>query len=343
MPRQAQETFEYDDYLSWKVTSLNDFLALRGLKQSGTKAELVARAFGAYELNAPKTFSQEEIYANVKQEYSRRLTRNGIKTDPKSLSNEAWADNIQEWSEIDDGKKAVDVDYIGKYKDQKAYSYWMSGFVDTVFVSKCPVDSKFIFLKGIVCPSQRLRDDPHQVWVCTEGAKHDCRIVTSWCTCTAGTDEVCNHVIALLYKISYACKKRYVSPACTSVPQRWNIATKKEVAASQLKNLTFHKHRKTRKQTARDPDIEQTLRKIFDPRKPQDRILTNERVSSLLNGIKESLPSACILYSIERDKDDGLSQPLAEKALNFMSSDNVQGKPIEQTVPLFLEHCQMTT
>ena len=65
MPRQAEETFEYDDFLSWTVTSLKDFLALRGLKQTGTKAELVARAFGAYELNAPKKFSQEEIYTSM--------------------------------------------------------------------------------------------------------------------------------------------------------------------------------------------------------------------------------------------------------------------------------------
>ena len=36
----------------------------------------------------------------------------------------------------------MNVDYIGRYKDQKAYSYWMSGFVDTIFVSKCPSNSK---------------------------------------------------------------------------------------------------------------------------------------------------------------------------------------------------------
>ena len=53
--------------------------------------------------------------------------------------------------------KAVDIDYIGKYKDEKAYSYWMSGFVDTVYASKCPTDATLTFLKGRVCPSQRIR------------------------------------------------------------------------------------------------------------------------------------------------------------------------------------------
>ena len=101
----------------------------------------------------------------------------------------------------------MDVDYIGVYKDQKAYSYWMSGFVDTVYLAKCPVNSELTFLKRNVCPSQRIRDNPHEDWICIEGPNTDCRIVTSWCTCIAGSGEACNHVIALLYKVNYAFKK----------------------------------------------------------------------------------------------------------------------------------------
>jgi hypothetical protein len=41
--------------------------------------------------------------------------------------------------------KAVDVEYIGKYKDEKAYSYWMSGFVDIIHVTKCPIDKIMTF------------------------------------------------------------------------------------------------------------------------------------------------------------------------------------------------------
>lgn len=167
--------------------------------------------------------------------------------------------------------KAVDVEYIGKYKDQKAYSYWMSGFVDTVLFSRCPVDSRHVFLKGCVSPSQKLRDDPHKVWVCFEGTKSDCRIVTSWCTCTAGTAEVCNHVIALMYKVNFAHKKAYISPACTSVPQGWNKGTKKDVEPNQIKNLVFRKDKKTKEESARDHEGSLTLKNHFDPRKPQDR------------------------------------------------------------------------
>ena len=114
------------------------------------------------------------------------------------------------------------------------------------FIAKCPSDSKFTSLKGNVSP-QRLRDNRHQVWICVEGEKNDCRVVSSWCTCTAGTGEACNHVIALLYKVNYACNKEYISPACTRIPQGWNKGTKKEVTPNKLKHLTFRKDKKTKK------------------------------------------------------------------------------------------------
>ena len=98
-------------------------MGIRGLKQTGRKAELVARAFGAYESNAPKKLTREQISQNIKKEYNERLEINKILSDPNSLSDDAWKDNVADWPKLDDGKlfsyilkvKAVDVDYIGKY------------------------------------------------------------------------------------------------------------------------------------------------------------------------------------------------------------------------------------
>lgn len=84
------------------------------------------------------------------------------------------------------------------------------------------------------------------------------------------------------------------------------------------------------------------LKNQFDPRKPQDRQLTNERVSSLINGIIQNIPSACVLCSIEYTKDDGLPELLPQRALSFMSSEEMKEKPLEYTAPLFLKECQMT-
>ena len=98
----------------------------------------------------------------------------------------------------------------------------------------------------------KIRDEPHKAWVCLEGAKSGCKIVTSWCTCRAGTAEVCNHVIALIYKVNFTYKKVYISPARTSVPQGWNIGTKKDVQPDQIKNLVIRKDKKTQEESTRD-------------------------------------------------------------------------------------------
>ena len=64
---QSDDSLSYEDFLNWTLTTLKDFLGIRGLKRTGRKAELVARAFGAYELNAPKKFTQEQISENKKK------------------------------------------------------------------------------------------------------------------------------------------------------------------------------------------------------------------------------------------------------------------------------------
>ena len=96
--------------------------------------------------------------------------------------------------------------------------------------------------------------------------------------------------------MNYVFKKDHISPACTSIPKGWNRGTKKEVAPGQIRNLKFIKRRNTRKDTNRDPAIEQELREHFDPRKPCDRMLPNERVSDLLRKINEREPKQSIMH-----------------------------------------------
>ena len=176
---------------------------------------------------------------------------------------------MQKWPEIDDGKlfsyilkvKAVDVEYIGKYKDQKAYSYWMSGFVDTVYVAKCLLHSRSTYLKGNVSSSQKLNEDSHRVWVCVEGKGKDCRIVTSWCTCTAGTAEACNHVIPIFYKINYAFNKDFVSLAAPVYHKVGTRALGEKLLPHNLRSSVSEKTRKPRKQLSETPSWNKQCRK----------------------------------------------------------------------------------
>ena len=50
-----------------------------------------------------------------------------------------------------------------------------------------------------------------------------------------------------------------------------------------------------------------------------------------------------MLYSTEHTKDDGLPELLTSKALSFMSSQEMKGKPLEHTAPRFLKEYQMPT
>ena len=124
-----------------------------------------------------------------------------------SLSSEMWMDGIATWPALDLGKifafilskKEFDSDYVGKYKVCKGYSYFAGGFVGTIFSFSSP---QYIVLKCKVIPSQRFRDETHDVWV---GIRKSCsEICVAWCSCTAGHSQSCNHVMALLYKVEHA-------------------------------------------------------------------------------------------------------------------------------------------
>ena len=95
--KQPEESLVYEDFLSWPLTTLKDFLGIRGLRQTGTKAELLARAFGAYELNVPKKFTQQQITQSIITEYKNRLALHKITTDPNSLPEDAWKGSVADW------------------------------------------------------------------------------------------------------------------------------------------------------------------------------------------------------------------------------------------------------
>ncbi|KAL9987025.1 hypothetical protein ACROYT_G001259 [Oculina patagonica] len=85
----------------------------------------------------------------------------------------------------------------------------------------------------------------------------------------------------------------------------------------QIKNLVFCKDKKTHEDSAKDQGASLKLKNQFDPRKPQDKQLTNERVSVLVTSIMQSIPSGCVLYSIEHTKDDGFPETSPSESPNL--------------------------
>lgn len=194
----------YEEFASSTIGKLKDYLSARGYSCQGNKQQLVSRCYVAWETKAPLKFSEKQQQEILKKEYTNRLKECDIE-DPQSYDKDLWSLELKNWPKIDLGKifafiiskKEQEMEFIGNYKSQKAFSYYMSGFVDTIY--SATINGKQI-VKSQVTPSQSIRNEPHDVWIVIENGN----ILASWCQCIAGHAQTCNHVIAVLYKMEYA-------------------------------------------------------------------------------------------------------------------------------------------
>ena len=135
---------QYDDFLSMNVNNLKDYLTVRGISVSGyKKIELVARAYSAAEMDLPIILSSADVTKNLEEEYSKRLREFNI-FDPKNIEKRITSRRLDCLAKSRSRSifeyilrmKEFDKEYIGKCKDQKSYSYFGSGFVGEILVSK---------------------------------------------------------------------------------------------------------------------------------------------------------------------------------------------------------------
>ena len=156
---------------------------------------------------------------------------------------------------------------IGKYKDQKAYSYFDSNFVGEILINKPSGNEEIIFLFCNVRASMSIHDEK-EIWI---AAKQNGKVVTAWCSCMAGASRCCNHVIAALYKVEYATLNNYCSPSCTSIPCGWNKSTKTIIEPKKICDIVVRKKirskmgEKPKDETQRE-EIRIKELNIFDPR-----------------------------------------------------------------------------
>ena len=242
-------TRTYSDFLSLGAVALRNFLSVRGIPSPGYgKVELVARAFSASEMNLPIVMSSKEQALVLKKVYDKKLKEFGL-PDPLSIGKEERIDNIMLWPKVNLGNifqyilstRDFDSDYIGKYKDQKAYAYFDSGFVGEVFIYEPGTIGNANLLYCDVRASMSIHETK-ELWIAIKGDT----IITSWCSCMAGSSACCNHVIATLYKIEYATTHGYNDPACTSIPCKWNQSTKKEVVPRRITEMVVRKKIRTK-------------------------------------------------------------------------------------------------
>ncbi|XP_054760455.2 uncharacterized protein LOC129266641 [Lytechinus pictus] len=179
---------------------------------------------------------------------------------------------------------------MSDYKDQKAYSYFASGWMEEIQYH--PIDNKtnYCFLKTKCKPSQRVRDVPWNVWVAAN--KKTGEVLSAFCECFAGYSTTCNHVAALLFKVDFAWRNGLTNPSCTSRECTWSaFAGKQSVEPDRVSEMTWSKPKFSRQASSDTAEgINPKVRRLFMPLSAR----SNESHSSL-----ESINTA--LYPTFRD------------------------------------------
>lgn len=264
-----------------------------------THSDLAARALVAIEQDRPIKPATENLASSLKSDNENTLKDGGLTVDPLQLNAGEWEDDLTKWPRTHMGQifsyilenKTFETEYIRQYKVRKAYSFFKTGFVHKVVVKS--LSSERVLLSCCVTPSQRIREQPHQLWIL---CKTSGEIVCSYCSCTAGLSTCCNHVIAALYKVEFANIKGVNDPACTEKACAWNNSGKKDVQPKKIKEMVIREHNRTHPD--QKYDINSTDRRNFDPRPLINRTITNEEKENFLKNMRDKLPTAVINITV---------------------------------------------
>ena len=212
-------------------------------------------------------------------------------------------------------------EYIGKYKDQKAYSYFDSNFVGEVLIYK---GNDYLILLCNVRASMSIHNDK-ELWIVVKPTE---KIVTAWCSCMAGASRCCNHIMATLYKVEYANTNSFCSPSCTSMLCGCNQSTKKVIEPKSISEIVVRKKIRTKLGGNSKTEIDQEENKMielnkFDPRITEHQNMTGDRLSNLLFSLSKSNPDAVLFKSIEGCAIPTKSNLTVLGITNFASLENL--------------------
>ena len=87
MNNPSMNSSMYEEMASWGTGQLIDFLTVRGMTVSGTRHEILARAFVAWEQKVKIRMSETELQSRLKQEYDGRLNQQKL-TDQRNIPKE---------------------------------------------------------------------------------------------------------------------------------------------------------------------------------------------------------------------------------------------------------------
>ena len=131
-----------------------------------------------------------------------------------------------------------------EYKLGKAYRYFSCNFVRQV--NYYEVDIDYCILRCKVIPSHCINNKPYDVWAVIRrdtDIKPGGEICSAYCTCVAGLQGSCNHVVGMLFRIEAAVANGATRPSKTSMSCQWNIPSgnKLHLTATKAEQLYFTK------------------------------------------------------------------------------------------------------
>ena len=300
---------------SMKVHELKDFLRLRGLKVSGKKAELVARAFVAVENKVATVKTAEEVQAEIKSEYQHKLVFNGesfpdpMKLDDGWLNEEA---GVTLWPQIpmfyiikflmlDDSAED-----LSDYKSSKAYSYCMQGWLGEIFYHPITDSTDLCIVKSDCRPSQRINDTRHKLWILLSKSKG--KVLEAHCSCMAGMGSSCNHVAAALFRMETALRLGLSNPACTTKPNVW-LPNRKDVAPCKIVDMDLNRD-DFKKRGKSNRKVLSTPKKNFQPVNSIEKVLN---FNTVVDSLGDLVYSTILSTAVPTPEIDFVREVISEK------------------------------
>ena len=223
-----------------------------------------------------------------------------------------------------------------EYKLGKAYRYFSCDYVRKIFYFD--LDGDLCVMKSHVVPSQRVNNKPYEVWIVIRKDIVDIpggEIYAAYCTCTAGLQGSCNHIVGMLFRIEAAVATGATRPSKTSMACQWTIPSGKKLTlkATKAEELYFSKTKYT-KSNKTNVEKQKLAKKQFNAYKPS---LHQKHLSDFKNvhEIREKL-----FTIIGPDiKNSSLAEVMHGKRMSLKTVDqNISPHPLTSMVAKLMNH-----
>ena len=141
----------------------------------------------------------------------------------------------------------------------------------------------------------------------------------------ASTNQSCNHVIAVIYKIDYALQKDLLNPSCTSTSCSWNKSAKRDIEPKKIKDTVIRKKIRLRsnieeldtyKEKGRSEELQNFNQVLQSFRKLKD-----EEVSKFYSNLHDVSSQSAVLLCIHSEEETELEALPLENIASKM--DNI--------------------